>query len=383
MNRRESFDEALDRAIDALRRGEGLDRVLARHPRHADALRPLLETAQQALAGRPAVAAAMSPRLAENFSIVRAAVQRAQMAAQPVPMRPEAAPRTPWWQRRLAFASLSLPAGAAALLLLAGATGAAASVALTGNTDLPAGIVNLIKEPQRLVGGGGGNQGGGTPSAGRGADGQATAGAGSAATAAADASATPGSTNAPTNVTLDGTISDVRGNVFTLTTGDGAYKVNIDATTTVTGTIADGAQATVVGDVTAEKNLHATTVTVGGTSGPQPSTGAGTGTPGPQSDRTPGPPADKTAGPPVTLTPGPPPGRTPPGQGDGGPPVDHTPPGQSGGAGNRGGGGNGNAEGNVNAGGNGNGNGNTQGSGNGNAGSNGNGNGNGGGSGKP
>jgi len=362
MNRRESFDEALDRAIDALRRGEGLDYVLAQHQRHANAMRPLLETAQQALAGRPLAAAAMSPRLADNFSIVRAAVQRAQMAAQPVPMRREPA-RPAWWQRRLAFASLSLPAGAAVLVLLVGATGAAASVALTGNANVPAGIVELIKEPQRLIGGSSGGQGAATPGAGRGANGQATSAAGAAATAAGDASATPGSTNAPTDVTLDGTISDVRGNVFTLTTSDGAYKVNIDATTTVTGTIADGAQATVAGDMTAEKNVHATTVTVGGASPGTPGV-----SPGPQSDRTPGPPADKT--------PGPPQDRTPPGQGGGGPPD--TPPGQSGGTGNGGGGGNGNAGGNGN-----NGDGNTQGSGNGNAGSNGNGNGNGGGNGKP
>lgn len=336
----ESFDDALDRAIDALQRGEQLDRVLARFPRHAGALRPLLETLEQAR--RDALSpAAMSPRLADHFSIVRAAVQRAQMPAQPLPARDAGQPPS-WWQRRLTFASRSVPVGAFALLAFAGVSGAAASIAVTGDVSVPSTVMDLVKEPQHWLSGSSGgdhdnasNSRQDSPSS----DGHATAGNGASASSGT-ATEMPGSENKPSLITLDGTVSDIHGDVFTLTTAGGVYKVNTDAKTTITGTITDGARATVTGSVTAEKNMHADTVDIAATPGANDATPTpgNDKTPGPPADRTPGPPPDKTTGPPADHTPEAPPGKTT------GPPA--TPPGQSGSAPN------GNANGNGNGGGN-------------------------------
>ncbi len=159
MTGRESFDDALDAAIDAVRQGEHIDAVLARFPRHAAALAPLLRSAPFGTPGAGLAAAPMSERLAGNFTIVRAAVERAQMArdaAQNAPRR-AAEPRAPWWQRRLAFASLSLPAGVIALAALAGISGAAAaSVAVTGNglQDIPAQVAGFVAHPLSIGGSG-------------------------------------------------------------------------------------------------------------------------------------------------------------------------------------------------------------------------------------
>jgi len=298
----ESFDDALNQAIDALQRGEQLDRVLARFPRHAGALRPLLETLEQARRGAPSPAA-MSPRLADHFSIVRAAVQRAQMPAQPLPARDAGQPPS-WWQRRLTFASLSVPAGAFALLAFAGVSGAAASIAVTGDVSVPSTVMDLVKKPQHwLPGTSGSDHGNASDNAS--SDGHATADKGaSASSAAGTGTVTPGSENKPSLMTLDGTVSDIHGDVFTLTTAGGAYQVNTDAKTTITGTITDGARATVTGSVTAEKNMHADTVDIAA------APGANDATPTPGSDKTPGPPVDRTPGPPADHTPGAQPAKT-------------------------------------------------------------------------
>jgi hypothetical protein len=332
MSARDSFDDALNSAIDALARGEHIDSVLAREPRHAAALRPLLESAPFGGAETVRAEAAMSPRLADNFSIVRAAVQRTQMAHAPIAPRiaPQAAP---WWQRRLAFASLSLPAGVVALAAFAGISGAAAaSVAVTGS-DFPARVAEFVTHPLPVIG------------SSHDGDDRAVANApAGAATAAAGAQSTPPSANAPTLVTVSGTISDAHGNVFTLTAADGEYKVNTDGTTEITGTIADGATATVTGDATAQKNLHAKRVDAAGAPDATPTEpGNGNGNSnGPQNDATPettpDPENDKTPGPQNDRTPGPPDGHTT------GPPGVHTPPGGGGANGNGNGNGGGNSE---------------------------------------
>jgi hypothetical protein len=355
MSGRESFDDALDAAIDAMRRGERIDAVLARHPRHAEALRPLLQGAPFGDPAAGLVSAPMSERLADNIAIVRAAVQRAHMAPQPL-ARPVEQPRVPWWQRRLTFASLSLPAGVFALAAFAGVSGAAAASVAVSESGIPARVAEFVSHPLPFVDSGDGDS---KPAASANTPDSNTPGASAAATAGASPS-----DNAPTLVTVGGEISDVHGNVFTLTTNDGEYKVNVDGTTVVSGTIADGASATVTGDVTAEKNLHADSVDVTAAGDATPTAPGhqnqgGQNTPG--NDHTPGPPPDVTPGASSDHTPGPPADHTP------GPPGDHTPPGQTTNNGN----GNGGVNGNGNGGSGNNGNsGNTNGNGNNNGGGN-------------
>jgi hypothetical protein len=316
MTQRESFDEIADAAIEMTLRGVPAARVLELHPRYAEALQPLLSAAE-AVRSSPA-APAPSERLADNFAGVRAALRRAR------PQQPQVAPRG-WWQRRLSFASMSLPAGLAAGLLLVGVAAAAAGT-VSQTSGLPSGITHAITFGQN----GGSDapsapaRSSGTPEVRSGADGEASrtiaAGARSALTAtpsgtvvmqaeetAAAGAASPGAGGAapgvaPTSTpgattTASGTIHGVHGNSFTLTGADGEWKVNIDAKTVVNGTIAEGATATVTGDVTAGKNLHAATVDVVEPEGPQTPT--------------------------VTITPSAGNGHTP------GPPPDHTPPGQA------------------------------------------------------
>jgi uncharacterized protein YdeI (BOF family) len=277
----ESLDDALDVAIDALRRGEPVSDALAGHPKHAEALEPLLQTA----AGLSTAMAAseMPAGLADNFSIVRAAVQRAQMAQAP---ETSAAERPAWWQRRLRFASLSLPAGVIAALALAGAAAAAAG-AVGEVTGLPSGVERAIT--LGLAGGGSERPSGlthptGTPTSGA---------------ASTSKTQTPGDLNRPTTTVMSGTIGHVNGNTFTLTSASGEWKVDTDGQTVIDGTIAEGALATISGDVTAQRNLHAARVEVTAlsqaTATGHRTTGPQTGhTPGPQNDRTPGSSNDQT-----------------------------------------------------------------------------------------
>lgn len=323
MKLRLSFDDALDAAIDDVRRGEPIAGVLARYPGHASALRPVLEAAQAASRHAATAQPPRSEALVHNYAILRAAVERASMAPALSPADP---PTAGWRQRRLRFASVTVPAGTLALLAVLGVSGAAASVALTTQGDLPGAIASFVESPH--IPGSNDDSGTAPPGASQG-DGKQPMPA-----VAWTAAATQASANRPTIVTDDGVISGIRGATFTLTTADGEVQVNLDANTSVDGVIAEGASATVSGDITAEKNLHATSVlvtaappaapvrpepTAPGNSGevrtpapparqtPTAISAEPTATPPPEvtvtPSRTPGPPPDRTPGPPRTRTP--------------------------------------------------------------------------------
>jgi hypothetical protein len=333
MSGRESFDDALDAAIDAIRRGEHIDDVLARYPHHAGALRPLLQSAPFGTPGRGLARAPMSPRLADNFTIVQAAVQRARTAESPLSRSTEQ-PHVPWQRRRLSYASLSLPAGVIALIAFAGISGAAAASVAVTNSDIPSRVAGFVAHPLAGVSSGD-DHGGGSAVTPAGIP-KNTPDAGSTPGGESVVPTAPGSPAQGTaRMTVSGTISNVHGNVFTLTTADGDYKVNIDSATAVSGAIADGVTATVTGAVTGQKNLHAERVSVSDAAGTPAAAPARADSPtaSPANDPTPGEPTpspsnDHTPGPPADHTPGPPAGHTP------GPPADHTPPGQGGANGN-------------------------------------------------
>jgi hypothetical protein len=240
------FDNALDAAIDALQRGRPLGAVVADQGRTGAALRPLLETAHAAR--ESVVRPPLSRSLEHNYAIVRAAVERAQMAAAALPREPVPA-QGPWWRRRLAFASLSLPAGALALALTVGAAGATASLVATDMGSRLGDFVSPVL-PEAVTG--------------RGDDGGSAPGANGDSAGASDEA--PGVDNQPAAITIGGTVTDVNGNTFTLTLpgGGGEYHVQIDSNTDVAGEILEGATAEVAGDLTAEKNLHAKDVNANG-----------------------------------------------------------------------------------------------------------------------
>jgi hypothetical protein len=235
-----AFDDALDAAIEALQRGRPLEAVVADFGRGGAMLRPLLETAdaaRQSIARPP-----LSRSLEHNYAIVKAAVERAQMAAAAQPR--ETTPRQPsFLRRRVTIASLSLPVGALALALTAGAAGATASLVATDHGGVLGEIVRPVVPDSML------------PAALHDDDHR-----GAAPAASSDAQ----DANGPTEVVLDGTVSGVNGSTFTLTDGDTEYHVQIDANTTVDGEILEGGTAEVTGDLTADKNLHADSVTAEG-----------------------------------------------------------------------------------------------------------------------
>ncbi len=253
MSGADPFDDALDAAIDALQRGRPLDAVVADQGHSGALMRPLLEAADAARQSDNAPP--LSLGLEHNYTIVRAAVERAQMAAAAIPGEPAAAPRARWWRRKLAFASLSLPAGALALALSIGAAGATASLVAT---DMGSRLGNLVSPivPDAI-------DPSSHDSASKPGNGSAPAGANDGTGPGASEN-TPGSENGPTAVSVEGTVSDVSGNTFTLTNSDGEYHVQIDSNTAVDGEILEGATADVEGDLTAEKNLHATSVSAEG-----------------------------------------------------------------------------------------------------------------------
>jgi hypothetical protein len=315
------LDNALDLAIDALQHGRPLDAVLYDQREQQTALRPLIEVAD-ALNSPPRLPLARA--LPHNYAIVRAAVERAQLAAESMS---SPAPAKRWWQRRLTFASASIPVGAAVLLLTAGAAGATASVATTdvGQRMADAVMPSWLEDHVPGIGADDPPGRGDRPAP--------------SVNPASPGGDTPGADNRPTLVTLEGSISDVNGNTFTLSNPDGDWLVQVDSGTDISGEILEGATASVTGDLTAQKNLHATSVTAtggipatehpgsDGTRGPD-GTPPPQGTPGgdltPGPEKTPGPP--ESAGPPMDgATPGPPfdpadtPPETPPGsasQGD-------------------------------------------------------------------
>ena len=298
MSRERAFAEALDAALDAVRSGAPVSAVIERYPEHASELQPLLRVAGSLHDRVPAPSA----RLGQNMRNVRFALhaERERRAA-------------PWWRRPVTFASLSLPAGLFALVLVGGAAAAAGGAAVVATqTDLPA-----VVEKAATLGFGGGNSGNAP-----GHGGQLPGSPGGPA-GAGNRNATPQpDTGRPTPIIASGTVQDVNGNVFTLVTADGEWHVNIDASTTVDGVIADGAGATVDGDATADKNLHAAHVTV--TSAPAPvatatphgNSGAVNTPPGQSNTPQSGRQATKTPEP--TATPdAPTPRATPPGHGGG------------------------------------------------------------------
>jgi hypothetical protein len=172
-----------------------------------------------------------------------------------------------------------------------------------------------------------------TPSDISGENDAAATGGGSPLTGDATATVEPGNANMPIVKTISGTIRDLNGNTFVLTSGDDEWKVNVDGKTVIDGEIADGASADVSGAVTAEKNMHADDVHV--TPPANPSQADST----PQNDSTPDadntPHSDGTPGPAKTKEPKEehtPPGRadtTPPGNSGDAPGYDGDPPGQS------------------------------------------------------
>lgn len=288
MNDGGSFEKVLDDAIDSLTAGERVEAVLARYPRQAEELRPLLETVAAARDEGARQFPEMHARLADNFTIVRAAIEREQMAERQRPAEPEREERMPWWQRRLTFASVSLPAGMFALVAFLGIGGAAAASLAVGAIPSLPDVFDSVAHPGHA---------GDAPIVSIPTD------------VPAAPTDVPGFVNQPTEVTHTGTVSNTRGNTFTLTGAEGEFFVNIDGKTVVAGTIADGATVVVIGERTAEKNVHATAVQV---IVPAPIASEPTSHPGP--GRTPGPPVtsdnagtqpDTVMEPTATLEPGP------------------------------------------------------------------------------
>jgi hypothetical protein len=76
MNRRLSFDDALNASIDAMLSGRPMAAALDAHARYAPALEPLLHTAAAINAAAPAVP--QPARLGSNYAAVRSALRDAR-----------------------------------------------------------------------------------------------------------------------------------------------------------------------------------------------------------------------------------------------------------------------------------------------------------------
>jgi len=246
MNGRESFDDALDAAIDQVCDGRPIADVLAAHPQHAHELQRVLETSQFVASSARATAPPVRDALAGNFTIVRAALERERMAREVTHERRDARP-APWWQRRWSIASLSLPAAVFVAAMFAGATGAAAGAMAVANTDIGENVLAAVTPdwandvvPSVLHIGDDDSEDGVAPGA-------------------ADATSESGQGSHPA-ITITGTIDDPNGNTFTLTSGDDEWKVQFDATTEISGGIVDGANATVTGAETGAQTLHGTEI---------------------------------------------------------------------------------------------------------------------------
>jgi hypothetical protein len=336
------FDDLLDRAIDAAP-GAAMDEALARANGDRRDVEDLVELARQLRADAARRTPGISPRLAENWAIVRAAVERAQLAEREASAPPrERRVATPWWRRRVALASLSMPAGVAIALVLVGSGGAAAATlaavgpdrTLSTVTEFSSAAVHRAADSLESLPVVGGGRRDDAPAAGTP---KPPAERGAAATQPAEDA--PGQAVAATSqpqddLTLEGVVSRADGITFTLTVDTGEqYKVDTDASTS--GDVAsEGARVRVRGRLTGGRNLHADDVRVVAAPPGAPDAtetpsipGPPDGTPVPTktandngSDHTPGPPADHTPGPPADRTPGPPGDHTPPGEGGGGPP---------------------------------------------------------------
>ena len=314
MNRKYSFDDALNAAIEALHAGQPLASVLAAHHQYATMLRPLLETATEIKGD--ARQAPEPTRLQGNYSLVSAALRDARRSSEGTSRTSGAS----WWQRRIVFASVSLPAVAVAAIAIAGAGGAAAAtLAVTQPSMLGRAADALTPDWAQnalpsLPNHDGGNSNAppalGTPND-----------TGTAAPSPSSTAANAGS------VTLTGIISDLHGANFTLTSGDVSSHVVTSNETSITGVVTDGAAATVSGR-TSGGTLHADAIAVDGVNNDpehQDNTATPSNAPGNSGD-----PPGQSGTPPGNS--GDPPGQsgTPPGNSGNAPGHSGTPPGNSG-----------------------------------------------------
>lgn len=281
MTRGENFDNALNAAIDALASGCSLRDVLEQHQQHAAALLPLLQAALASNAHARVAPPPAPARLGTNYSILHAAVERAQTAARKESIAARSATGAPWWQRRIAFASLTVPLGAVVAFAAVGIGGAAAAgVASSGDgpigsaSHIRSRVVDSVDAVNPFDSGHGDTNEASRPEPSS-ASGAAPAGTSQAqssstspvrptdASGTAEAHGRDNSTTGPHVAdTVSGRITDIHGNTFTLTGGGGEWHVTIDGATRVVGAIANGAEASVRGAIAAGKNVHADTVSV-------------------------------------------------------------------------------------------------------------------------
>lgn len=367
MMRKHAFNDALDDAIDAARGGTSADAVIDRYSHAGAELAPLLDVAQRL--DRVPKDAPPSVRLHDNLNVVMAAVRDARGRAAEVE-RP--AVRGAWWNRRLAFASMSLPAGVIALALAGGGGAAAATVAVSTGVDerveraisrmAPGWAQPIVPGPAAKPDNAAGVEEQGTPTVAA-QNPKATATPRPAASGPVEATAISAPGQAA-STQASGTVSNLRGSVFDLLGADGSVSVQIDGKTAVYGELANGAQVQVVGKRSGNGRIHADVVAVTATAGAVDSPTS----PAPGGPKTPVPSphvpplqadASKTA-PGQSQNTKTPPGqaqqtKTPAGQAEKtktpGPPA--TPPGEGGGNGGGGNGGNGGGSGNGNGNGNG------------------------------
>ncbi len=130
MSARHSFDEALDAAIDAVRRGAPVASVLAAYPEHRDELTALVTPLSAAPARSIPLDAA---RISAGYRALRVAVLDARRE-----------PERPWWRRPVSLASLSVPAGIVALAAIGAAGAAAGGAAVATGHDVPATVHRIV-----------------------------------------------------------------------------------------------------------------------------------------------------------------------------------------------------------------------------------------------
>jgi len=306
------LDDRLDHAIDALMDTGRFDPAMVTD----DELRDLLDTAATLRADaalRAQQSAIAAPRLARNTGQLRAAVQRARLMRGPQPPRRIPEPTVAWWRRPVSFASMSVPLGAVVAFGVIGVTGAAAGMAASDRLPLPAPVQDVVAAID-------------APGIGSARPDHATP----PERALAPALGLDGASETPvpnhTILTVSGIVANVRGGAFDLSVGADTWLIVTDTNTVTQGELANGATATVTGDVTGDRIIHATEVSV--TIAALPVTDDDPpGQPGqptqPAQQTTPAAPTateaapTETAVPEKTRTPGPPP-RTPRGNGNDG-----------------------------------------------------------------
>lgn len=257
------LEQALDQAIDALRAGADIDGALRGARGQEQLLRPLVEVADRLR--DEALPPPYPARLDDHWTIVRAAIERAEMGRQ---ARREDEPAGGW---RLRLPLGSMPArvtAALALVAAAGITGAAAS-ALT--TDAGAQLAEVVTPGWIEWAVPGVDE---VPDARPAQMPPPATDQAPSADAPGNAGEAPGSVNQPTVAEVSGVVRDANGGTFVLVAAYGDWLVQMDANTQVTGTLADGAAAEVSGFVTAERSMHATSAVFSGGTAPVDDTGA-------------------------------------------------------------------------------------------------------------